>query len=106
MNTTPHERNTRPEYCTCADDYMCPDCRTLTKQDGEGDRYVRNIATSVKHHPEWRYGQIAFNELPAWLRAEVCGTFLDPFHQTDVEAVDRFVDWAVERIEAEAEAKK
>lgn len=104
MSAIPHPRNPKPDYCTCDDDYRCPDCRTLTKQDGEGNRYVRNVATSAKNHPEWRYGQVAFNELPVWLRAEVRGTFLDPFQQTDVEAVDRFIVWAVDQIEAKAKS--
>lgn len=51
------------------------------------DEYWHKVVTSSIEHPEWRYGQAAFNVLDAVrpeLAKQVVATDLDPFYIEDI----------------------
>jgi hypothetical protein len=62
-------------------------------EDNHQNLAVR-IAEAQRLHPEWRYGQAAFNCAPGWLQEEIRGTWRDPFHVQNRHDVDAWILWA------------
>lgn len=72
------------------------------KQNTAMNRYLTHAANLKTEHPEWRWGQTLFNALamdhPA-IAEEIRGSPLDPFHK-EGDALNPFMDWAIERLSA------
>lgn len=57
----------------------------MTEEKKTYESYLAEVEAATKQHPDWRYGQVAFNvlfEMRPDLSKQIRGNYLDPFYMS------------------------